>query len=102
MNRRDRKSAVAKAKAEGMNRRDRKALGRKLKAESYLDDDDDGRIGLRKAEDLIRSRANAVARDQINQLRKFNESEYASRKYKLDDEYGLTASILLGNPRRRR
>ena len=90
MNRRDRKAAVAKAKAEGMNRRDRKALGRKLRADNlttrateeaeldYLRK----RKNNRRPEDLLRSddwqAVGQRKRDLIEGQKRFNESEAAA------------------------
>ena len=91
MNRRDRKAAVAKAKAEGMNRRDRKALGRKLKAESmeefaYPRKRKSNLVAASVAsarEDLLRSddwqAVGQRKQDLIEGLRRFNESETAAQ-----------------------
>jgi len=96
MNRRDRKAAVAKAKAEGMNRRDRKALGRKLKADNlttrateeaeldYLRKRKNNRWpGVVVPENLLRSddwqAVGQRRQDLIEGLRRFNESETAAQ-----------------------
>ena len=104
MNRRDRKAAVAKAKAEGMNRRDRKALGRKLKADNLTTRATEQLDYLRQRgrdPDLARLKADSHASmmDKVEQLRKFRESEAASRR----DRYGLTEKDYLAddNPRLR-
>ena len=102
MNRRDRKAAVAKAKAEGMNRRDRKALGRKLKADNLITRATEELDYLRQRgrdPDLARIKADSHASmmSKVDQLRKFRESEAASRQ----DAYGLRKDYLADNPRLR-
>ena len=96
MNRRDRKAAVAKAKAEGMNRRDRKALGRKLKADNLTTRATEELDYLRQRgrdPDLARLKADSHASmmDKVEQLRKFRESEAASRR----DVYGQPVYVPL-------
>ena len=86
MNRRDRKAAVAKAKAEGMNRRDRKALGRKLKADNLTTratEELDYQRQRGRDPDLARIKADnhESMMSRVDQLRKFRESEAASRGY---------------------
>ena len=78
MNRRDRKAAVAKAKAEGMNRRDRKALGRSLKTQSMEEKaKDNAREALLRSDDW--QAVGQRRRDLIEGLKRFNESEAAAR-----------------------
>ena len=77
MNRRDRKAAVAKAKAEGMNRRDRKALGRSLKTQSLEEKaKDNAREALLRSDDW--QAVGQRRRDLIEGLKRFNESELAA------------------------
>jgi hypothetical protein len=84
MNRRDRKAAVAKAKAEGMNRRDRKALGRKLKADNLITWATEEAASRPRIlpQDLFRSddwqAVGQRRQDLIEGLRRFNESELAA------------------------
>ena len=66
----------------------------------YIRDDDP--VGRRKAEDLIRARANAVAADQIDQLRRFNESEYNAREYFIRPRRDKYDELMLARRRRRR
>jgi hypothetical protein len=83
MNRRDRKAAVSKAKANGMNRRDRKALGRSLKAQS-MERPAYGRKGevlnaaLAASDDW--QAVGQRKRDLIEGQKKFRESEVAALK----------------------
>ena len=85
MNRRDRKAAVAKAKAEGMNRRDRKALGRKLKADNLITRATEEAASRPRIlpQDLFRSddwqAVGQRRQDLIEGLRRFNESETAAQ-----------------------
>ena len=77
MNRRDRKAAVAKAKAEGMNRRDRKALGRSLRTQSLEEKaKDNAREALLRSDDW--QAVGQRKQDLIEGLKRFNESETAA------------------------
>lgn len=83
MNRRDRKAAVAKAKAEGMNRRDRKALGRKLRADNLKTRATEELAYLRQRKrDLVAGQNNFEASESAAGLK---AAPYRGKEYALDE-----------------